>query len=42
MPKLRIYHEISQAICHHYQWTHSRYMTITHHAQYLWKGMNAQ
>jgi carbohydrate-selective porin OprB len=25
-----------------YQWTHSRYMTITPHAQYLWRGMNAQ
>lgn len=21
-----------------YQWTHSRYLTITPHAQYLWKG----
>jgi hypothetical protein len=20
-----------------YQWTHSRYLTITPHAQYLWK-----
>jgi carbohydrate-selective porin OprB len=25
-----------------YQWTHSRYMTITPHAQYLWKSGSAQ
>jgi carbohydrate-selective porin OprB len=25
-----------------YQWTHSRYMTITPHAQYLWKGESAR
>jgi carbohydrate-selective porin OprB len=25
-----------------YQWTHSRYMTITPHAQYLWKGESAE
>jgi carbohydrate-selective porin OprB len=25
-----------------YQWTHSHYLTITPHAQYLWKGESAQ
>ncbi len=25
-----------------YQWTHSRYLTITPHAQYLWKGENTR